>query len=79
MILVRYSSDGMKMVVEESITQKEFNALFKKREAEMENDDELYVSRLSKTSFEVTHDSRAAGYQYVLRPDNWPRKHGEPL
>lgn len=69
----------MKQVVKDDITMKDFNALYRERKKEAEEDPDLCVSWLGTGRFEVTCDRWADSYIYQYRPDNWPIRDGEPL
>jgi hypothetical protein len=74
MILVKYSYDGMKSVINEDATRANLSALAAaKRKKGWEVN--FYCGGYA---FEAVHDEVAAGAVYRLRPDNWPRRSGEP-
>lgn len=75
MILVKYSYDGMKSVINEDATRANVKALADAKEKQGWD-----VARdPGGWGFEATHEQVAAGAYYKLRPDNWPRTCGEPL
>jgi hypothetical protein len=82
MVIVKYCADGMKSVIGEAATAKTFWELFRliKKRCKDDDPDQTYVYRTGGKSFELVDERRASGCtQYVLRPDNWPRNHNEPL
>jgi hypothetical protein len=69
-------------VIGEAATAKTFWELFRliKKRCKDDDPDQTYVYRTGGKSFELVDERRASGCtQYVLRPDNWPRNHNEPL
>lgn len=78
MIIVKYGHNGMKSVVNDDATRKDFSALYKRWKKKAEDDEDMYVEWLGTGAFEVTHDNWASGFIFRTRPDNWPITHGEP-
>lgn len=89
MIIVAYAADGMKWVVDDGVSGKDFWALYRrKKEAvarqvadyELEDGELTIYSRAPALEFEIIDERLASGCtQYVARPDNWPINNGEPL
>jgi len=77
-MIVKYSSDGMKQIIQEQATAKDFGKLFREKKKEAKGDVEKQVDWLSNGQFEVSCDRWAAAHTYRLRPDNWPVNNGEP-
>ena len=71
--IVKYGHDGLKMFVKEGATKADLSGIAKRREAQGWD-----VSWLSPVCFEITRDTEAAGAAYVLRPEGWPSRYGEP-
>lgn len=71
--IVKYGHDGMKMFVKDDASKADLSRLAKLRAKQ-----DWEVSWLSPTSFEMTRDTEAAGAVYVLRPNDWPSRSGEP-
>lgn len=82
MLIVKYCADGMKYVSREDVTTKDFWELFRQLRKRCKDDDpdKTYIYRTGGNSFELVDERLASGCtQYVMRSDNWPRNHGEPL
>lgn len=78
MIIVKYQSSGMKSVVNDDATAKDFSALYKRWKAKAEDDEDMYVTWLGTGQFEVTNDRWADSFIFCTRPADWPIKDGEP-
>jgi hypothetical protein len=71
--IVKYGHDGLKAVVRDEASKADLARIAKCRAAQ-----DWIVSWLSPVEFEITRDTDAAGAVYVLRPQNWPSRDGEP-
>lgn len=73
MILCSYRTDGTRQVVAEHYTRAKLAEKAKRLEARDYN-----IDWDGPNKFEAQHDQQAFSTTYVLRPDDWPVRNGEP-
>ena len=84
MIIVKYRSSGIKMVVRTEVTRAEFWEFYQRKKAKVLEEDpdgkELYINcEWPRMELEIVDETLADGCDlYIARPNTWKVVDGEP-